>query len=173
MAAPMVGMKVMGSEAVIQGLRQVPRNMVTKHTRRALYQGAVVIRDAARPAAPKLRGFLRRALVVKAGVVRGEARASVGVARVWFLEIGTTKTGKARWKRWAGKVGGYKGTVGRRVRPSRYAHLMEFGWQHGHARAFLGPAVRAQKARVMQIIQRELRKGLSEETRRAQAKRRK
>lgn len=136
--------------------------MRVRAMRRALYQGAKVFVTTTRPLIPVRLGFLKKALVARSGVVGGRPRASAGIARVWFVNTGQTKTGKLQWRRWAKKIGDMPGSEGqRKIRPSRYAHLVEFRTRHSAAKPFMGPGIDIGRQRAMNVMRRSLEEDLA------------
>ena len=76
--------------------------------------------------------------VGKVGVTSGET-----LMRTSSTSSGKTRTVRIRGVIVLGKNGGQQGA--RLIRPSRYAHLVEFGARHMKAEPFMMPAVEAEK----------------------------
>jgi HK97 gp10 family phage protein len=147
------------------------RGLAGAAIRRALYSGAVLLRDDARKRVPVRLGFLKKAMVARSGVTQGKPRASVGIARVWFAQT-LSDNYKLKWRTWKGKQGdakwrGVQETL-QWVRPSRYAHLLEFGAKHMRAQPYMGPALAATRVRMVEQVAQAMR----EETKKMASKRR-
>jgi HK97 gp10 family phage protein len=135
---------VLNFRDVRKKLEDLPKNVVSKVVRRAVYAGATVIRDAARSKVPVDTGALKKSIVAKANKKKGgEISASVGVARKKFSN---------------GKMAGRS--------PRRYAHLVEFGTAHSAAEPFLRPAMDTRIDAVIEATRRKMVEGIDAETRR-------
>lgn len=118
---------------------KISKNVV----RRAVYSGAIVIRDAARQKVAVDTGALRSAIVVKPNARKpGEISAGVGVQKKEFLK------GKR-----AGK------------NPRRYAHLVEFGSVKMRAEPFMRPAIDANTDKTIEVTVQSIAKGIDDEVR--------
>ncbi|RJP21673.1 MAG: hypothetical protein C4529_07030 [Deltaproteobacteria bacterium] len=135
---------VLNFRDVRRRLEDLPKKVVSKVVRRAVYAGATVIRDAARAKVPVDTGALKRSIVAKANTKKGgEISATVGVARKKF----------AKGKR-AGKS------------PRRYAHLVEFGSANNPAQPFLRPAMDTKIDAVIEATRKKMVEGIDAETKR-------
>jgi HK97 gp10 family phage protein len=135
---------VLNFRDVRKRLEDLPKKVVSKVVRRAIYAGATVIRDAAREKVPVETGALKKSIVAKANTKRGgEISASVGVAKKRFVK------GK--------RAGRY---------PRRYAHLVEFGTAHSAPKPFLRPAMDTRIDAVIEATRRKMVEGIDQESRR-------
>lgn len=139
---------VLNFREVRKALADLPARISKNVIRRAMYAGAVVIRDDARTRAPVETGALRSSIVAKASTTKeGEIYGSVGVDRKTFSR---------------GKRKGRK--------PRRYAHLVEFGTVKSKAQPFLRPAMDTNIDRVLDVIAEAMRKGIDDEAAKAARK---
>jgi len=135
---------VLNFRDVRKRLEDLPKKVVSKVVRRAVYAGATVIRDTAREKVPVDTGALKKSIVAKANTKKGgEISASVGVARKNFVK------GKR-----AGKS------------PRRYAHLVEFGTPHSAPQPFLRPAMDTRIDAVIEATRKKMVEGIDAEAKR-------
>lgn len=139
---------VLNFRDVRRALEDLPKRVTNNVVRRAIYAGAVLVRDDARRRVPVDTGALRNAIVAQANAKKpGEVTASIGVARKQFT----------RGKR-AGK------------QPRRYAHLVEFGTPKKGARPFLRPAVDTNVDAILDAVAEKMRQGVDVESAKARAR---
>ena len=138
------------NDSILVGLRDAKSRLdalgsrvANNVVRRAVYAGAVVIRDAARSKVPVDTGALKASIVAKAGAKKkGEISAGVGVQRRVFSK------GKREGKT-----------------PRRYAHLVEFGTVTIAARPFMRPAIDAKTDETIEVTVGKIREGIDVEVR--------
>ena len=135
---------VLNFREVRKRLEDLPKKIVSKVVRRAVYAGAAVMRDAAREKVPVDTGALRSAIVVRPKAKKGgEVSASVGIARKKFVK---------------GKRAGRS--------PRRYAHLVEFGNPNAAPQPFLRPAMDTRIDEVIEATRKKMSEGIDAETKR-------
>lgn len=120
-----IDVKVLGAKEVLKSLEGVKDALRKRITRKALYQGAVIIRDEARRLAPVRTGALKGAIVARTDKdpdVPGEYAGYVSIANKPMV---LTDAGKLVSSKSAAK----RGTKGQKLNPRRYAHLVEYGTQ--------------------------------------------
>jgi HK97 gp10 family phage protein len=134
------GLRLEGGTELQNLLRELPRRVAAKGNRAAATAAAAPVLKAARRAAPKQFGFLKKALAKKVKSYKqsagGVAAAIVGADRSAAYTVPPSASPRAR----GGRV--------RRAVPANYLHLVEQG--HGGPRPapphpFLGPAFEASK----------------------------
>ncbi len=126
---------------VLRGFENVKKRTRDTGMRRALYAGAVIIRDAARSLVRVRYGLLKRQIGATSGKskVGAPISASVGIFKGRFAVAGAkTRFGVA----YGTKFRKVKALTNRSafVNPRLYAHLVEFGTVHSRAFSFLGRA---------------------------------
>lgn len=132
---------VVGFKDVRGRLLGLPPRVATNVVRRAVYAGAVLIRDKARGNAPVDTGALRASIVARANKSpKGEITASVGVARKTYAK------GKRKGKS-----------------PRRYAHLAEFGSVRSKGKPYLRPALDSNIDAVLDEMVRKMVAGIDVE----------
>lgn len=129
----------------------MPERMQSSAERKGMVKAAAVIRKAAKARAPKDTGLLKLAIGQK--VKRYKASSSV----VGVVGARTRFRGK--------KVESIRGRGGRlaQAKPSKYAHLVEFGTVRSRPRPFLRPAWYAKKGEAFSALSRSLRETLRKE----------
>jgi HK97 gp10 family phage protein len=137
---------VIGFTDVRRQLEGLPKSIVNKVVRRAVYAGATVVRNAAREKVPVDTGALKASIVARANKnKKGEISASVGIVRRVY------------------KRGNKKGQQSR-----RYAHLVEFGTAHSAAQPFMRPAMDTRIDEILDTTAAKMREGIGEEARKKQ-----
>lgn len=141
---PSINDKVVLNFAAIRGaLLSVPKNVATKHARRGIYAGGVLIRESARSKVPVRTGALRSRIVSVTDKNRnGEITARVGIKKGEFSK------GKRKGKN-----------------PRRYAHLVELGTIRTAAKPFLRPALDTNVDAILETVAAKIREGIAKETR--------
>lgn len=140
---------VEGLDSLRKVFERLPPVVAQRVARRALYRGAIPIRDAARSKVSIRYGALKRAIIVQTGQELAEAGIDVriradgtntnytkfqrtGNVKVYvtidkrYFRRQVTKSGKVRYKALRRKEPNV-GRPNQRVYPRRYAHLVEFG----------------------------------------------
>lgn len=165
------GLAVVGLEQIQSKLTRVSDNVRKKYLRRALYAGAVVIRDEARREVPVRYGALKKQIVAKSSAPDPRAKevvASVGVARGKFRV-----SSKVVKKKLAGGLIESKTKYSLKriekgkgddvVSPRRYAHLVELGTKRTRAKPFLRPAAEGKKAEVVRAASDSIAKSVKKD----------
>lgn len=140
---------VEGLDSLRKVFERLPPVVAQRVARRALYRGAIPIRDAARSKVSIRYGALKRAIIVQTGQELAEAgigarinadgtstnytryartgnlKVYVTIAKKYYTQT-VTKSGKVR-ARALRKDENYASPTTRRIYPRRYAHLVEFG----------------------------------------------
>lgn len=109
---------------VMQKMQSLRKGKVQSIVRRALMQGAIVLRNAARAKAPRRTGALARSIVARTdrrGKDRDDIRAYIAIERKAF---NLTPKGKAKV---VNRPGGARPYERGDIYPRNYAHLVEFG----------------------------------------------
>ena len=115
---------MVGVKEVVENLRAMGITLTQTAIRRALYKGAVVLRDEARRRVPVRSGALKKSIVAVTDRLAG--KGSDHIAKVTIKRNRYTITDKGRLKLFKGKTwGGVAQEL--RVVPRKYAHLVEFG----------------------------------------------
>ena len=121
--------KIVGNKELIANLNAIRTGVRKTVVKSAMRKGAAVVAKNARKKVKKRSGLLAKA--IRAGATRdGNGRVSVNPK----------------------VIGEYKG---KRVRPSKYAHLVEFGTQEAEAHPFLRPALEESKQEAFAAVEKE------------------
>lgn len=123
-----------------RNLRSFKSKIDRSAKRSALQKAARPMLRAAKDKVPKRHGHLKKSLIIK---VRTNKRSKDVIAYV-------------------GPKSSYKATSpsGRTIRPSHYAHLVEFGTSHSPAQPFMRPAFDSAANDALQVYARELKKDI-------------
>lgn len=124
-------------------LQEFPGRVSKNVVRRAIYAGAVVVRDNARSRVAVDTGALKASVVAQAGSSKNKNQlvASIGIRKKLYQK------------------GKRKGKYAR-----RYAHLVEFGTAHSAAQPFMRPALDSNSEKILQVVAAKLREGIDVET---------
>lgn len=155
-----VSAKITGHKEILKKLEALGKREAQKIVRRALLQGAGVIRDKARELAPVRTTSLKRAIIAQTNRDRGNrdvisASVGIGYTKYRFNAKGKLKRAGKLSKRASRELGA--------IRPRNYAHLVEFGHHIRRkpkgpsvgtvpAKPFLRPAFDTTQAEVLQTI---------------------
>ncbi|MGH7243609.1 MAG: HK97-gp10 family putative phage morphogenesis protein [Phycisphaerales bacterium] len=160
---PAVKPGVIGLKETADALKAIGIVVTASADRKALYAGAVVVRDVARKNAPKRTGALKKAISARTKRISNGAGGTSTVGQVFIAPLKfkptTTKTGKASLKRFTHKKGsGVRGYI----YPRNYAHFPEFGTSRMAAKPYLRPAEISSRNQVVAayraVILREIEK---------------
>ena len=151
----------MAVEFEIQGVRRLRRQLdrlpvrvTKKHARRAISQGAALVRERTRLLAPIKTGKLRRNIVSRARRgTRGAARASVQV------RVGPRTQGRE----FSGKF--MAGDGRSNPKDAYYWRFLEYGTKHIAPRPFVRPAAEQMFRPVVRHVVREIDRGIATELR--------
>lgn len=156
--------KIEGLDELRRALRLLPENIQKNQLAKATRQGAMVIRDEAKPRVPILQQPDPRR---KAGVLRNAVRStagrrngSVGTAYVYVRTL--TKRMIAKFKK-AQAAKGLKIQGAANPNDPFYWRFIEFGTSKLAARPFLRPAFEAKKVQAAERIKAALRQGIETE----------
>ncbi len=150
-----VTMKIEGANELIRSLKRLPINLRKKHLRRAVRQGAALVRNEVRRNAPTDTGRLRRN--IKSRSKRGtrstlRAVVTVNVAR---RKQGRELTGKFM------STGNRSANVA--PNDAYYWRFLERGTSKMNARPFIRPAADAKFREVVNHVIRETQRGVDED----------
>jgi len=166
---------VLGLADVKDAMDLIGRRATQSAVRRALYAGAVIMRDEARRRVPIRTGALRKSIVASTDKAKSGQNPAARVRIVnKVFGMRANKAGKMRLKHLGSSS---TASIAGNIYPRNYAHMVEFGTrahylgaggkQHPGARPkpFLRPAfeskIDAAKARFAEVIQAEFAKALS------------
>ena len=147
----LVQLKVSGLDGVLETLRQLPPEIVSKGggpVKLALAKGARMLRDAIKQAAPVDTGTLRDNIVSMRGAMRlgGGERQVVRVMPDYGQYANTRHN---RRKQQVGKLYEMGG-------PAYYWRFIEYGTKHQAARPFIRPTGAANAQRVIDAVSSDL-----------------
>ena len=148
--ADLIQLNVTGLDGVLETLKQLPAEVVSKRggpVKLALAKGARMLRDAVRDAAPVRTGLLRSAIVAKRGKMRGQ-----GERYIVTVKKETKIYAKTRANTRSGRAGKEYQTEG----PLFYARFTEYGTKHEPARPWLRPTAEANGQRIVDTVNADL-----------------
>lgn len=142
--------KIEGLDALVASLKSLDRKIVKKTVRKMVTKGGQILARAAKQAAPKETGLLRKSIGSKVKVYPSGVTVAIVGPRTGFRQQVTRKRG-----RWVPKV--------ETANPTKYAHLVELGTARASAKPFLRPAfagkAEAIREAMRQIAQAALQEG--------------
>jgi HK97 gp10 family phage protein len=136
--------RLIGDKELAATLAEFRGNVALRVMRKAIVKGLVPIADAAKRLAPERSGELKRAII----------------RRVSKKAVGRVMVDPKREITYQGK----------KYRPSKIAHLVEFGTKAAAAKPFLRPALDSQKSAALAAVTAEARAQLEKEAAKAAAK---
>lgn len=153
-----VSAEVRGVKETMEALRDVERKVGKKILRQASRKAMTPILREAKRRAPRRTGALKKALGIKQKVYRGGTVVTrIGVRKGNDLTLQVV-----------GRDGTPRTIV---VKPSRYAHLVEFGDADTRAQPYLRPAWDAARGALPDRLAEEIRDGLKRTKARGMVKR--
>lgn len=143
-------MKVSGHKQLMKNLEALSPALFKKHTRRAVDKAAKVVKLRARQNAHRIRntGALSRAMDHKTIANHKKRIVAAFIGPSWdHSEAAITQKGKR---------------TSRSIKPSEYAHVVEFGAPNHPPKPFLRPALHSATKDAEGIMANEMREGLDQ-----------
>lgn len=153
--------KLLGDKNIVANLNMLQKSVRTRIMRKALVNSLAPVKAKAKSRVAKKSGLLQKSIKVKA-TKNGNAKVFVDPA-VWTAKKGNdvrsvrfigSKREKSRLRSaftsWA-KDNGYE-----IIKPSKYAHLVEFGTRRAKAKPFLRNSMDESRSEVLGILQKEV-----------------
>jgi len=152
MAKAIAGIEIVGAKEVERAFTILPDRLARKAV-------VVAVRDAQKPIIKDARSRIaRHAVRGESGRmkrVRGQLAKSIGSRVKFYKNTGTVLAIIGPRRKYAGMIEG--------IKPTRYAHLVEFGTRRSRAKPFLRPALSAQAGAAKAAFAKRFRKELDKE----------
>jgi HK97 gp10 family phage protein len=146
MAKAQARLSIVGDKALMKKLAKLKAGAQRRVVRKAVTAMLSPVVKAAKAAAPKETGLLRKSIGKKT-VTYARKNTVVGIVGPRSSVVGTGPDGGKRW-------------------PVKYAHLVEYGTRHSEAQSFLRAALTATRDRVRSIFADKVASGLKQEAKR-------
>lgn len=158
---------VFGDVQIIENMRRLENAMERKIVRAAIAKGLKPIVATAVSLAPKKYGFLKKSIKSKvtkmvSGKVYVDPNYIIANHNSQSLRVKMYGAGKSKWRAKSAYLAYSKFAGIKNIRPSKYAHLVEFGTKKVKAHPFMTKAREVAGGKAIEIIKTEISRQIAD-----------